>query len=235
MQHFNRPRPLPSLPKWPSPSFLTPVLLLVLNGCASAAECSYDGRPNLTRLCRERAWPQPACLMWLKPRDTGQRREESGDEGELRCHPGLGQLLSGWADSGELGKRQCWSSCRALLSISGAGCWQVSPCPLGSLRLPLPLLPAARVETHSLLFPAPAFPGKQLPGTKQGAGSRCKETSPFPLCALSHPITSRRKAASEGASSRAGPSRTGAPGREDALLQGPCQPLRLRQGRKPGS
>lgn len=91
----------------------------------------------------------------------------------------------------------------------------MSPCPLGSLRPLVSLLPAARVETHSLLFPAPGFPGKQLPGTKQGSGSRCKETSPFPLCALSYPTTSPRKAESEGASSRTGPSRARAAGGED--------------------
>lgn len=45
----------------------------------------------------------------------------------------------------------------------------------------------AGVETHSLLFPVPGFPGKLLPGTEQGAEDRRKEILDFPWFAPQPP------------------------------------------------
>lgn len=76
---------------------------------------------------------------------------------------------------------------------------------------------AARVKSYSLLFPAPGFPRKTLPGPKQEAGSR-NETSPFPLYApfYPHPGGEERRRRFPGPR---WPSRSRVTGGEAALLQ----------------
>lgn len=69
----------------------------------------------------------------------------------------------------------------------------------------LPFSLAARVKTYSLLFPAPGFPGKTLPDTKQEARSR-NETSPFSLYAPFSPHPGTLRARRQGRSGGNSPS-----------------------------
>lgn len=115
------------------------------------------------------------------------------------------QVSQAWANSCQGG--ETWESwARGCVGPAAEHCSAFQGQDAGLLTLSwhlsdtlLPFSLAARVKTYSLLFPAPGFPRKTVPGTKQETRSR-NETSPFPLYAPCYPHPGRLRTCRQGRS-----------------------------------